>query len=150
MQVSPKKFGLKATFFVSTGLIDEPGYMTKQMIKDLHRQGHRIAGHGHMHLNYLDQDEVDILKDLTACYEFLKENFNSKDFWFSYPYGARNKKIDEMCAGVGFKTIFSSNFGTFCGFVRGGALPRIEVWNSDSENSLERKIEGQYNWLNHI
>ena len=40
--------------------------------------------------------------------------------------------------------------GTFCGFLRSGALPRIEVWNSDSENSLERKIEGQYNWLNHI
>ena len=145
---SLEKFGLKATFFISTGLVGEPNYMTKEMIEELDRQGHRIAGHGHLHLNYLNQDDENILKDLTACYQYLQENFNCKNLWFSYPYGARNKKIDEMCAGVGFKTIFSSSFGTFGDIADKRVLPRIEVWNSDTVIYLERKIEGKYDWLN--
>jgi Predicted xylanase/chitin deacetylase len=142
------EFDLKATFFVSTGLIGENGYMSFDMIEELKSDGHRIGGHGHKHINYLVSNRDEIMKDLNLCFDYLSKELKEKNPWFSYPFGGRNPYTDKICRDLGFKILFSSSLGSFAELNELSVIPRIEVWNSDTIMTLKRKIQGKYNWLN--
>src|SRR4051812_16892034 len=38
-------YGIKATFFVNSGRLDQAGYMTQAQLETLRSNGHEIAGH---------------------------------------------------------------------------------------------------------
>lgn len=43
------KRGVKGHFFITTGMIDDPCFVNKKDIVDLHRRGHVIGSHSHNH-----------------------------------------------------------------------------------------------------
>lgn len=57
-----EKYGIKATFNITTGYIDGElknmpsprSAMTWEQVNIIREKGHEIAGHGHMHLNTTD------------------------------------------------------------------------------------------------
>ena len=142
------KFKLKGVFFIPTNFIDNEGFMTTKMLKELKCEGHIIGGHGHNHINYLNSRRETVFTDMKLCLDTLRKKFLIKQPWLSYPYGAHNKKIDDICREIGFKKIFSSKFGSYEDVEALRVLPRIEVWNSDTPTTLKRKIIGKYDWLN--
>ena len=143
-----EKFDLKATFFISTELIGNSGYMSKKMINELISRGHIIGGHGHSHLNYFNENKDEIFNDLKKCFSILQKDYGINDPWLSFPYGFYNNEIVELCRQVGFSKLFGSRFGSFHMLSDKEVIPRIEIWNSDGVLSIYRKINGKYNWLN--
>ncbi|HLV21057.1 MAG TPA: polysaccharide deacetylase family protein [Polyangiaceae bacterium] len=44
-----EKRGFRGVFFVTTDYIDQPGFLTRPQIRDLHRRGHAIGSHSGSH-----------------------------------------------------------------------------------------------------
>jgi peptidoglycan/xylan/chitin deacetylase (PgdA/CDA1 family) len=94
------KFGIKATFFIITGLKKWqnipliPLPLLKQMIKE----GHEIASHTHLHNDLTSCDLSTIENELKTSKEFLEKITGSKVTGFAYPYGKYNNLVKKLVA----------------------------------------------------
>ncbi len=96
------KAGIKATYFIVTHFVDQPGYMTRGEVKKLAAEGHEIGSHtrNHPHLRRLtlvqQKSEIDgSLKDFSA--------WGLHPTSFAYPYGEYNNATFIALGRAGFK-----------------------------------------------
>ncbi|MHA7208013.1 polysaccharide deacetylase family protein [Arthrobacter sp. MDT1-65] len=119
-------YGLRGTFFVSSGLIaDEPGptdpaptKMTLAQLQDLQAAGHEIGGHTvtHADLAEMDAEEAQrqVCNDRTKLVELGLDVTN-----FAYPYGTASRDLEQIVAGCGY------NSARGLGDIRSPELPRV-------------------------
>lgn len=106
-----KEIGLKATFFVITDLIEEPGYLKWEQIHDMFRQGMEIQSHTHTHLP-LDNLSSDILRnELTVSKQILESKLKSQIFVLAIPHGRRPNSLKSVAMESGYEFICTSEWG---------------------------------------
>jgi peptidoglycan/xylan/chitin deacetylase (PgdA/CDA1 family) len=154
-----KKYGFKATFFVSSRLVTNNGEKLKakhdikclpiawnhiiQMAKD----GFTFGGHtrDHVKLPLLDPNMVEI--QINKDKEILESMLGKRVEFFAYPYGAFNRDIINIIKKNGFKSACSSDWGTHHDVKRKYCLQRVSVEADDSLFNFKLKLKGGYDWL---
>jgi len=88
-----KKNNFSATFYISTGLLNTPGYMNDDQIKQLVADNHHIGAHtvSHPHLPVLS--EVDLDRELGESQKYLQNKFGVEAKDFASPYGDVNEQV---------------------------------------------------------
>jgi peptidoglycan/xylan/chitin deacetylase (PgdA/CDA1 family) len=79
--------GMKGTFYVNSGHIGRPGYLTWDELEAMASEGHEIGGHTLDHVNLASVGESEANRQIhenRAC--LLKRGFEDRNF--AYPYGA--------------------------------------------------------------
>ena len=137
--------GWKGHFFVTTGLIDTPGFVTRGDILDLHRRGHVIGSHSHTHPNIcynLTDDEM-FAEWRTSCLE-LADILGAAVTTASVPGGDMDRRTIAMAAKAGIAYLFTSEV-TLSPWKSGEVtcFGRVCLMNNEPLRVVERLIRFQ-------
>lgn len=95
--------GMRGTFYVNSGRLGLPGYLTVSQLASLAAAGHEIAGHtvSHADLPTMSEEEQrrQVCNDRTTL---LAAGFSVKSF--AYPYGSQNATTRQIAASCGYNS----------------------------------------------
>ncbi len=96
-----QKNGLHATFYIPSGLVGQPGFMTWDQIKDLAAAGNEIGGHSLAHVKLQGLDTTNLKEEI--CDD--RQDFVNRDFTpvsFAYPFGNYDPNVVAMVKQCGY------------------------------------------------
>jgi len=102
------KYGYKGDFFITTDWIGKKGYLTKEQLRELDKEGMKIGSHSHTHPFLATLDSKDIYEELKKSKEILEDILGHKTDSFSIPGGIYDKRVLDIAKEIGFEYICSS------------------------------------------
>lgn len=104
-----KNYGFKAHFFITTGWIGKPNYMSTEQIKELADYRMIIGSHGITHRFLSNLSEKEIIWELKESKEILEKITGEEIKSLALPGGRFNNKILKLAKEIGYKAVFTSN-----------------------------------------
>ena len=123
-----KEFGAKATIFVATGLLNNPGYMTwddLNQMKDLVYFGNHTWSH---HSSAGTKEKL--TEEITMADKQLSEHGLNPNKIFAYPYGNPGNSAEDILKTNGYEIAFTTVHGNILCKEKSLELPRIRVGNA--------------------
>ncbi|MFZ5932940.1 MAG: polysaccharide deacetylase family protein [Patescibacteria group bacterium] len=121
--------GFKATLFISTGLIDNPGYLAWDDIESASASGNLFANHTWSHKNLQTSKEKVEFEIQTADSQLAERGLNSPKV-FAYPYGLASDYAGEYLTELGYKLAFTTRPGSVLCKKQRSELPRLRIGNT--------------------
>lgn len=103
-----QEFGFKAHFFITTGWIGTPHFMTEEQIRGLHQAGMVIGSHGVTHRFLSDLPEDVVKAELIDSKTVLENCVSLPVSSLSYPGGRMNKLTQYAVQTSGYECICTS------------------------------------------
>jgi peptidoglycan/xylan/chitin deacetylase (PgdA/CDA1 family) len=96
-----KENGLRATWYIPSGLVGTPGYMTWDQLQSLQADGHEIGGHSLSHTNIGELDAVEVRRQVCDDRQaLLAKGFAAASF--AYPYGGYDDAARQVVRECGY------------------------------------------------
>lgn len=128
-----------ATFFVITGRIGLPGYLSWQQLREMHRGGMCIQSHtvSHRFLSSLSHEEI--RNELQKSKDDIEQHLSTPVRCLSLPFGDAPRYIMDDAFAAGYKVVFTSRVD----YARGNSrmLPRINIHGRVSDEEFERIVQ---------
>jgi len=104
--------GLKATFFVCSGRLDKPTFLSRPEVRELRAQGMSIGSHGIVHVPWriLKPDRLHL--ELEESRRTLEEVCGSPVDSAACPFGAYDRRVLEGLRRAGYRFVYTSDGGT--------------------------------------
>jgi peptidoglycan/xylan/chitin deacetylase (PgdA/CDA1 family) len=107
--------GWRGHFFISTNYIDTPGFLTRDQIRNLHRQGHVIGSHSCSHpLQMARCNWAEMIDEWSKSLGILSEIVEDVVLSASIPGGQYSPQVAKAAAATGIKVLFTSEPTTRC------------------------------------
>jgi len=106
-----EKHNVKGTFFISSGLIGEGGYLNCQQIRDITKKGHEIGSHAQTHQRLSAMGEKQVLLELVTSKADIEELIGKEIFGFSYPFSKFDERIKALVKFANYKYARTGEFG---------------------------------------
>lgn len=107
------KYALKGTFFINSGTVGKPGYITKKEMKNLYK-GHEVGAHTINHTNLIELDKKEVLHQIKEDIEFIEIYSGQKVYGFNYPFGEYNDTVIDVIKDLGIKYARTSKSSKVC------------------------------------
>tara|TARA_B100000575_G_scaffold79208_1_gene61964 strand:+ start:6440 stop:7177 length:738 start_codon:yes stop_codon:yes gene_type:complete len=122
-------------------------YININQLKEMSKSKYvTIGSHTHSHIDLNHCDDNIARYEIKDSKRYLEDIIGKNVDYFSYPYGSYSEKIKKILKNSGYKAAFCSKFGFFSNEKDLFNIPRLDIWSTDSLNSLNDKIEGKWNW----
>jgi peptidoglycan/xylan/chitin deacetylase (PgdA/CDA1 family) len=95
--------GMRATFFVITGLVGTKGYLTWDGVRELERAGMAIGSHTVHHLRLPDLPEDRAREELVRSREELERRLGHPVDLLAYPYNSLRTRTVRLAQGAGYR-----------------------------------------------
>jgi len=105
-----KKYKMFATFYILTGSLGKPGYMTTDQILDLYKAGHEIGAHTVTHPDLSTIPAYQVQQELKNSQDFLENLIKHPVPDFAAPYGSVSYDAVKLIKQF-YKTNRSVTFG---------------------------------------
>ncbi|MDQ6914504.1 MAG: polysaccharide deacetylase family protein [Actinomycetota bacterium] len=150
---SLERRGWHGHFFVTTGKIDTPGFLTAADVRALAEAGHSIGSHSHTHPAYMARLPDDRLRDeWTVSRAALADVLGSAPEIAAVPGGSLSDGVLRAAEAAGFRTLMTSqptrrsrtvgelevigrytiwsttSLGQVSGYAAGALAPRARLW----------------------
>ena len=137
-----KRYRFSGTFFVTTGYVGKPGYMTWEQLRKLAFLGMEVGSHGATHrpLTHLSRDEV--RQELIASREALSKALGVPVQALAAPGGFWNKAVADAAQEAGYEAVWVSDIGTNGKETNPRALRRVVVRQPFSLEKVIALVEG--------
>ncbi len=99
-------FGFKAVFFIMTVTLDRPGYLSRQQVQTLARQGHTIGCHTWDHHKVTSYNRSDWEQQLIRPTKLLSSIIGDSIQYFAYPYGVWDAAAITQLKAAGYRAAF--------------------------------------------
>lgn len=96
------KYGVRGTFHVNSGILDNGGFVKKSEVKDLYKN-HEIACHGVEHKNLTGLSRPQMVRELVEDRKTLEGLSGYLVQGLSYAFGNYNSEVKEVVKSVGIK-----------------------------------------------
>jgi peptidoglycan/xylan/chitin deacetylase (PgdA/CDA1 family) len=127
-----RKRGMRATFFIVTGFVGKPGYLTWEGVRALADAGMEIGSHTVDHARLTELTPEQVRQELTQSRRELEERLNRRIEFLAYPFNAVRPEIERAAGEAGYRIAVA---GPVHGTADPLVLARIPV---KSDVSLER------------
>ncbi len=98
-----QRYGVPATFFVNSALVNTPGHMSVGQLLALQGDGHEIGGHTRDHRNQPDLNPADQTDDICGDYEQLRAwDLAVSDF--AYPNASFSPLTASIVSSCGYRS----------------------------------------------
>lgn len=126
-----QSFGYPAVVFIPTGLMENPGYMTWQTVRDIASRGLTyFANHTWSHKNVQTSLEINKTEIGTADSQLTTGGLNQSKV-FAYPYGNSSSNGQSVLNSLGYSLAFTTNPGSIQCKKNRLVLPRIRIGNAN-------------------
>lgn len=108
-----RKYEINANLMISTGLIENPDYLTWGQLKEMVESG-LISAHNHTwsHSNLTSVSQDKLSFEVLTAQKQLQEYLGKTSTTFAYPYGALNNTVVNFLTQNGFASAVSTISGT--------------------------------------
>lgn len=140
-----RRFGFRATVFVTPTEIGLPGFLTWEQLRTAGRDGLAVGSHTmhHAFLPLLSQDQVQ--HELTESKLTLERQLEHPVTLLSYPVGGYTPTIQDVARTSGYRAACTTNRGTARTVLDLFALRRIKMTDRDRHPLfLQAKLSGYY------
>jgi peptidoglycan/xylan/chitin deacetylase (PgdA/CDA1 family) len=121
------EFGFKADFFITTGWIGTPNYLTEEQILELSKAGMGIGSHGVSHAFLSDLGAVDVEREMLDSRESLASIICKQVTGFSAPGGRSSVTCEALARKNGYHFFATSFPGLLSKSLPVYCIPRIAV-----------------------
>lgn len=141
-----KRYGFKATMFISSDHIGQPGYMDWDQIKSMQEYGINIGSHTRRHKYLPELSQAELSDEIISSRTILQERLGLSVKHFSYPVGGFNQAIKEMVKQAGYLSAVSTNRGYDRFNNDLFELKRVTIDEQDNFGAIRwAKFSGYYN-----
>lgn len=138
-----RRHGLSATVYVTTGWIGRPGYLSADELRELHRAGWTIGGHGVTHRYLSDLSDAELRGELFESRQQLAEVLGEEPAHMSLPGGRADPRVVREVERAGWRSLGLSLVGLNPRHPDPYALRRTMVLRSFPRATFEALAGGQ-------
>lgn len=121
--------GLNAVFFIPTGLMENPGYMTWDNLVSF-PSSIEMANHTWSHHDVENGSEETIMREISTADRQLADRKLNNPKVFAYPHGASSPAAEKILTGLDYKLAFTTIHGSILCKGKRLELPRIRIGNT--------------------
>jgi peptidoglycan/xylan/chitin deacetylase (PgdA/CDA1 family) len=138
--------GFQATFYVTAGFVDKPGYMSAAQLRELSASGFEIGCHSmtHAYLNDLNTQELQF--EIVAAREKLQDGIGSRIEHFSCPGGRYDKRTLAVARDAGYRSVANSRTHANSPSTDVFQLGRVAIMRDMDLPSFKRVCTGHGLW----
>lgn len=146
-----RRFGFRATVFVTPTEVGSPGFMTWNQLREVSRNGMTIGSHT-LHHTYLPTVSLHVVEhELAESKRLLETQLGKPVEFLSYPIGGFTKEIQAVAQRCGYRAACTTNRGLSRFSDDLYSLRRIKMTDSDRHPlMLAVKLSGYYDLFRRI
>jgi len=101
--------GWRGTFFITTGRLDTPGFLSRDGARELARRGHTVGSHSHSHPTYMGKlSRAELDREWAQSREVLAEVLGTPPAAAAVPGGYVSREVIRSAAAAGYEVLFTS------------------------------------------
>jgi len=104
------EFGFRATFCVTAGFLDAPGYLSNRQLRELDSRGFEIGCHSMTHAYLSDLSDPELKHEIADAKMKIEQILSHPIEHFSCPGGRYNQRVLTEAKQAGFKSVANSDF----------------------------------------
>lgn len=97
-----EQYGFTATFYIISGMVGQPEYMSWEQVLDLERRGMEIGSHTVSHPDLSTLAATDLAAEVGNSAATLEGYLGHPVYWFCYPAGRFNGGVIEALEAAGY------------------------------------------------
>jgi peptidoglycan/xylan/chitin deacetylase (PgdA/CDA1 family) len=122
-----RQAGFGATFYLTTGWLGRPGYLSTAQIRELTGQGFEIGCHSMTH-SYLDGlIDKDLRREIADAKDQLEQIAGVPVYHFSCPGGRYDNRVAKVAKAAGYRTVATSRIQANSGNTDPFTLGRVAI-----------------------
>lgn len=131
-----RRLGMRATVFVVPSLVDQPGFLTWDQIRELSAVGWSIQSHTLSHHDLRTLSNTELARELRESRTQI-ERVTGRPVWYlCYPSGVYDRRVIDAASLAGYHGAVTVNYGTRLEQRQLFELPRVRVHGSDSAETV--------------
>lgn len=103
--------GWSATFFVSTGTLGRPGYLTWDDLAEVKALGMSLGSHSHHHVSLTSMTRAEARHQLKHSRALLSQALGEEVKWLAFPGGRSNADVIALATDAGYTHLFGTAWG---------------------------------------
>jgi peptidoglycan/xylan/chitin deacetylase (PgdA/CDA1 family) len=133
-----KEHGFNATFYVTTGFVGKPGYMSSVQVRELHALGFEIGCHSMTHSYLEDVDGPTLHREIFDARRKLEDLIGGKVEHFSCPGGRYDGRTSHMAREAGYRSLATSRARANSPATSPFLLGRVAILRNMDQVTFER------------
>jgi peptidoglycan/xylan/chitin deacetylase (PgdA/CDA1 family) len=145
-----REAGFNATFYVTAGFLNRPGYMSTAQLRELHSSAFEIGCHSmtHAYLNDLSPQQLQV--EVVDARSKLENAIGSAVAHFSCPGGRYNDRVTATVRRAGFLSLAASRAYANLASADPFRLGRVAIMRDTGPSEFERICTGESLWRKRI
>jgi peptidoglycan/xylan/chitin deacetylase (PgdA/CDA1 family) len=135
-----------ATFYVTAGFLDKPGYMSAAQLRQLTSLGFEIGCHSMTHAYLNDLGPAELRHELLDARSKLEDLIGKKVEHFSCPGGRYNQATLDVAKQAGYRSLATSRVRRNSPQTDPFSLGRVAIMHNTSESAFSRICAGTGLW----
>lgn len=103
--------GLSGRFFVTSGRIGSPGFLSANALRELHSAGMRIGSHGVHHRPWRGLPDQDLRRDIADSKKTLEDLLGEPCTEAACPHGQYDQRVLRALREAGYERVFTNDRG---------------------------------------
>jgi peptidoglycan/xylan/chitin deacetylase (PgdA/CDA1 family) len=103
-----REAGFRATFYLTSGWIGKPGFLSAAQVRRLAAQGFEIGCHSMTHAYLSDLDDAGLRREIAEAKSLLEQILGAPVHHFSCPGGRYDERVVKTAREAGYKTVANS------------------------------------------
>jgi peptidoglycan/xylan/chitin deacetylase (PgdA/CDA1 family) len=136
-----RRYGLQGTFFIITGLVGRPGYLTWEQAREMRRGGMSLESHTCTHPDLTRSTPGHVDEEVRDSKAALERELGGPVFFLSYPSGKYNAAVITALEANGYLGAVTTQYGTTQESSALYELCRVRIRGSDTLESFVQKVE---------
>ena len=138
-----QELGFGATFYLTLGYLDKPGYLSHMQVRNLRALGFEVGCHSLSHSYLTDIDDARLRDETAGAKDRLEQIGGTPVEHFSCPGGRWDTRVMKAVRAAGFRTMATSRSGLNFPGTNHFALRRIAILAGTNPDALLRICSGK-------
>ena len=131
-----QRWHMVATFFVITGRMQLPGFLSAHQIRELDRAGMDVGDHTAHHLDLRRLTPQELRSEIAGSKHVLEAVLGHPVYYFAYPFGTFDTTVVGAVRAAGFTLAYTTAGGITESTASPLTLPRIHVGRAETPSRL--------------
>jgi peptidoglycan/xylan/chitin deacetylase (PgdA/CDA1 family) len=141
-----QSLNFNATFYITYGFLDTPGYLTREQLRRLSDLGFEIGCHSMTHAYLPDLDDVGLQREIAESKVYLEHALGKSVQHFSCPGGRFDRRVEAVAKAAGYRTVATSRVHANSRSTNLYALGRVAVKRGVRLREFESLCQGRGFW----